>query len=168
LYRRLGGPQGPSGQVQKILPPPEFDPQTVQPIASRYTNYATRPTINQYHILNNKDYGIKILQAKNIPTRILKLDHFRFVFLRHYYKTLKINHSPSIYSTLLPLMYCTINIKTRITIFEDLLVLILIQADLACNFHLHDFTLMQLTNVQHFPNLCDHFFGIDDTPYFSV
>jgi len=36
LYRRLGGPQGRSGQVRKISPPPEFDPRTVQPVASRY------------------------------------------------------------------------------------------------------------------------------------
>ena len=44
LYRRLGGPQGWSGQVRKISPPPGFDPRTVQPIASRYTDYATWPT----------------------------------------------------------------------------------------------------------------------------
>ena len=44
LYRRLGGPQSRSGQVQKISPPPGFDPRTVQPVASRYTDYATRPT----------------------------------------------------------------------------------------------------------------------------
>jgi len=41
LYRRLGGTHGRSGQVQKILPPPGFDPRTVQPVASRYTNCAT-------------------------------------------------------------------------------------------------------------------------------
>jgi len=40
LYRRLGGPQGRSGQVRKISPLFEFDPRTVQPIASRYTDYA--------------------------------------------------------------------------------------------------------------------------------
>ena len=44
-YRRLGGPQGRSGQVRKISPPPGFDPRTVQPVASHYTNYATQPTI---------------------------------------------------------------------------------------------------------------------------
>ena len=44
LYRRLGGPQGRSGQVRKISPPPGFDPRSVQPVASRYTNYAIRPT----------------------------------------------------------------------------------------------------------------------------
>jgi len=35
-YRRLGGPQGWSGRVQKILLPPEFEPWTVHPVASRY------------------------------------------------------------------------------------------------------------------------------------
>jgi len=35
LYRRLGGPQGRSGQVPKVSPAPEFDPRTVQPVASR-------------------------------------------------------------------------------------------------------------------------------------
>jgi hypothetical protein len=37
--RRLGGPQGRSGRVRKISSPPEFDPQTIQPAASRYTDY---------------------------------------------------------------------------------------------------------------------------------
>ena len=39
LYRRLGGTQGRSGQVRKISPPPEFDPQNVQLVACRYTDY---------------------------------------------------------------------------------------------------------------------------------
>ena len=44
LYRRLGGPQGLSGQVRKISPPPSgFDPWTVHPVARRYSGYATRP-----------------------------------------------------------------------------------------------------------------------------
>ena len=38
LYRGLGGPQGRSGQVRKISPPPGFDPRIVQPVASRYTD----------------------------------------------------------------------------------------------------------------------------------
>ena len=45
LYRRLGGLQGRSGQVWKISAPPGFDPRTVQPVGSRYTDYATRPTL---------------------------------------------------------------------------------------------------------------------------
>jgi len=42
FYRRLGGPQGRSGRVRKIWPPPppEFDLRAVQPVASRYTDYA--------------------------------------------------------------------------------------------------------------------------------
>jgi len=40
LYRRLDRPQGRSGQVRKISPPPGFDPRTVQPVASRYTDWA--------------------------------------------------------------------------------------------------------------------------------
>jgi hypothetical protein len=40
LYRRLGGPQGRSGLVRKISPPPGFDPRAVQPVASRYTDWA--------------------------------------------------------------------------------------------------------------------------------
>jgi hypothetical protein len=39
LYRRLGGLQGRSGWVQKTFPSPEFDPWTVQPVASHYTYY---------------------------------------------------------------------------------------------------------------------------------
>jgi hypothetical protein len=45
--RRTGGllgPQGRSGHVWEISPPPGFDPRTVQPLTSRYTDYATRPT----------------------------------------------------------------------------------------------------------------------------
>jgi hypothetical protein len=38
LYRRLGWPQGWSGRVLKISPPPGFDLRTVQPVASRYTD----------------------------------------------------------------------------------------------------------------------------------
>jgi hypothetical protein len=44
LYRRLGGPQSRSGRVRKISPPPGFDTQTVQPVAtelSRSTLYNT-------------------------------------------------------------------------------------------------------------------------------
>jgi len=40
LYIRLGRPQGQSGRVQKISPPLGLDPQTVQPVVSRYTSCA--------------------------------------------------------------------------------------------------------------------------------
>jgi hypothetical protein len=39
LTRRLGRPQGRSGRLRKISPPPPgFDPRTVQRVASRYTD----------------------------------------------------------------------------------------------------------------------------------
>ena len=38
LYRRLGRPQGRSGRVRKISLTPGFDPRTVQPVSSRYTD----------------------------------------------------------------------------------------------------------------------------------
>ena len=34
--------------------PPGFDPRTVQPIGSRYTDYATRPTVSE----NNSDKSL--------------------------------------------------------------------------------------------------------------
>jgi hypothetical protein len=40
VYRRLGRPQGWSGLVLKISPPPGFDPRIVQLVSSRYTDYA--------------------------------------------------------------------------------------------------------------------------------
>jgi hypothetical protein len=40
LYTRLGRPQGRSGRVLKISPPPGFDPRTVQRVTGRYTDYA--------------------------------------------------------------------------------------------------------------------------------
>jgi hypothetical protein len=40
LHRRLGGPHSRSGRVRKISPLPGFDHPTVQPLASRYTDYA--------------------------------------------------------------------------------------------------------------------------------
>jgi len=38
------GPRA-GGQVRKISPPPGFDPRTPQPVDSRYTDCATRPTL---------------------------------------------------------------------------------------------------------------------------
>ena len=48
LYRRLNRPQGQSGQVQKILSSPGFDPWTVQPVASRYTDCTILAHLQNY------------------------------------------------------------------------------------------------------------------------
>ena len=38
LYRKVGWPQDRCGRVRKISPLPGFDPRTVQPLASFYTD----------------------------------------------------------------------------------------------------------------------------------
>ena len=44
-YRSRGGPQGRSGRMQEISPEQAFDSRTVQPVASRYTDYAILVTL---------------------------------------------------------------------------------------------------------------------------
>ena len=53
LHTRLDGPQGWSGRVRKISPPPGFDPRTVRPVASRYGNWTipAHPEV-QWHQVN--------------------------------------------------------------------------------------------------------------------
>ena len=65
LYRRLGGPQGRSGRVRKISLPPGFDPRAVQPVASRYIDWATRPTLAWWPVLNSY-----LLFVKAIPLQV--------------------------------------------------------------------------------------------------
>ena len=40
------GPRAGLDRCRKSRPPPGFDPRTVRPVGSRYTNYATRPTFD--------------------------------------------------------------------------------------------------------------------------
>jgi len=47
LYRRLGGPHGLSGQVKNLVPT-GIRSRTVQPVVSRYNDWATGPTIYIY------------------------------------------------------------------------------------------------------------------------
>jgi len=56
LYRRLGGPQGRSGRLRKdFIPPPGFDPRTVQSVASVDTvNYA----LPVYKTIKNDNYMV--------------------------------------------------------------------------------------------------------------
>ena len=51
LYRRLGESQGQSEQVGKILLPLRFDPQTIRPIASHYTDWAIPAYFNYNPVL---------------------------------------------------------------------------------------------------------------------
>ena len=69
LCRRLGGPQGRSGQVTENLAlPPGFDPQTVQPVAICYTDCATRPT-------NHLKLGSNFMSHQVWHSKVLHSDH---------------------------------------------------------------------------------------------
>ena len=76
LYRRPGGPQGQSEQVRKISPPTEFNPHTVQPVASCYTDYAVGLyTTAIYKMPHGIYYNIKLdthyLLSHNIMISLL-------------------------------------------------------------------------------------------------
>jgi hypothetical protein len=46
IVQLAGWASGPVWTGVKNLNPPGFDPRTVQPVGSRYTDYATRPTMH--------------------------------------------------------------------------------------------------------------------------
>ena len=68
LYRRLGGPQGRSGQVRKISFPRGFDPRTVLPVAqSLYRlSYRAHPIviILNHNFLENLIRNLKLLRSQ--------------------------------------------------------------------------------------------------------
>ena len=64
FYRRLGGPQVRSVQVRKISPPPRFDPRTVQPVASRYTDWTFRK--RQWHFLPASQQAVAWLSQGHV------------------------------------------------------------------------------------------------------
>ena len=75
LYRRLGGPQGRSGRLRKISPPPGFDPRTVQPVASHYTDWAIPALTHQQNI-------IKLPTDHQLDIHI-SIIHLQLLFQKH-------------------------------------------------------------------------------------
>jgi hypothetical protein len=53
LYGRLGGLQSRSRRVRKISPPPGFDPRTVHPVASHYTDCVIPAHSRAVDVLHN-------------------------------------------------------------------------------------------------------------------
>ena len=47
LQRRLGKPRDWSGRLSQISPPPDFEPRTVEPVASCYSDYAIPAPLQQ-------------------------------------------------------------------------------------------------------------------------
>ena len=77
FYRRLGGPQGRSGRAENLVPTGIWS-RTVQPVVSRYTDWATLPTIYIYiniYYLNKKRHPFinKTSQCSVKPTKPDKL-----------------------------------------------------------------------------------------------
>jgi len=56
FYRRLGGPKGRSGRAEYPVPT-GIRSRNVQPVVSRYTDWATRPTLHSMNILYFTDMG---------------------------------------------------------------------------------------------------------------
>jgi len=69
IVQEAGWSPGPVWTGAEILaPPPGFDPQSAQPVASRYTDYATRPTI---HNLGEIICNVTVPGAENLkPWRV--------------------------------------------------------------------------------------------------
>ena len=67
LYRRKDGPQGRSRRVRKISPQPGFDPRTVQPVASRYTDWA----IPAPYFQSNQRYLVHVTIQINLLIDVL-------------------------------------------------------------------------------------------------
>jgi hypothetical protein len=85
LYRRLGGPHGRSGRVRKISLPPGFDPRTVQPVASHYTDCAipahpTPAVLRQNHTCPNIHHG-GIQRMRKYSSTYYKPRHYIMVWL---------------------------------------------------------------------------------------
>ena len=74
LYRRLGVPQGRYGRVRKISPSPGFDPRMVQPVASRYTDWAiAAPKVSSNVLKLNKEKLPSLLLIFFIFSRLANL-----------------------------------------------------------------------------------------------
>lgn len=58
LYKRLGGSQGLSWWVQKISPPQEIEPRTVQAVASRYRD-CSMPAADKTVVHHNIEIDIQ-------------------------------------------------------------------------------------------------------------
>jgi hypothetical protein len=88
LCRKLSGPQDRSGRVWKISPSPEFDPRTVQPVASSYTDWAI-PALKSLDTLEVIDVECQVtfpplsrkvfMEVKDLVVVVLTLENQAFL-----------------------------------------------------------------------------------------
>jgi hypothetical protein len=66
FYRRLGGPHGRSGRAENLVPT-GIRSRTVQPLVSRYTAWATRPTdfLIKWTEMWRRKFGFKVTHHRN-------------------------------------------------------------------------------------------------------
>jgi hypothetical protein len=67
FYRRPGGPQGRSGRVRKTSPSQGIDPRTIQPLASRSTDWAIAA-----HVVNKVTHLIVLLKQFSLSLQSIK------------------------------------------------------------------------------------------------
>jgi hypothetical protein len=60
ILQEAGWPQGRHGRVRKTSSPPGFDPRTVQPVASRYTDYTIPDHIALFEIKVKCTFQMKL------------------------------------------------------------------------------------------------------------
>jgi len=75
LHRMLGGPQGRSGRVKKISPPPRFDLRNVQPVKSRYNDWAIpaqTPRMDAQYPVDIVDFPPKETDHLPLPSAQIK------------------------------------------------------------------------------------------------
>ena len=72
FYGRLGGSQGRSGRAQNLVPT-GIRSRTVQPVVSRYTDWATGPTVQKctYNYYTRNVYKNKHVQTAPISQQVL-------------------------------------------------------------------------------------------------
>jgi hypothetical protein len=89
LYRRLGGPSGRAGRVQKISPPLGFDPWTVQPVASRVASLITltceifKPCGTRSHVIGRVGLEVWKLREPLTPSHTITLQRTSIFVLFH-------------------------------------------------------------------------------------
>jgi len=70
------GPRAGLDRYGKSRPPPGFDPRTVQPVASRYTDYATWPTLCMMrHVKNHHRFHIWSPSIEEVQAITITLRH---------------------------------------------------------------------------------------------
>jgi hypothetical protein len=113
IYWSLGGPQGRSGEVRKISPPPGFGPRTAQTVVSRHTDRATRPTSSTYDRKENSGFSSLVTNdVKNTTDRVLSVSW--------YTKSLKMNNAATVAAQLVKCIRSKVlNLRQFTEFFSD-------------------------------------------------